>query len=174
MNRCITALTVLLIISGCSQDVSPVATLPPDDTPESSIEPAEAENDTFNCANTIYAPYPPGMKLHARFIVRSDRVFLNQKGRERRRTALELLDGDAIQVAENAVSQLVAAGLKSKGAKQDAKGMTAYSLRKPDYWVSVRVGTDVGARPAHPRSVGLVIFEWPAHAEQPGEGRSSQ
>lgn len=154
----------LLLAAGCSQDpASPGAdaTRPP------------AAVATQPCPEPAYTAMPDGIELGQPFLVRSDRIVATANGGERRRTWLEITEGDPRQVAEAIVADLLADGFQRLEARERDDGITRHAVHKRGVGrINISASSDLGAKPSHPRAVGLVGFDWPVAGgdEGPGEG----
>lgn len=152
-----TRLTVLLAIglaAGCGQTSAPEAASQVAQPPAPIAEPCPQVG--------FYSPLPGDLRMQFPFQLRSDRIFTNKKGVERRRVTLETLSGTAPEAFDSAGQSLVAAGYRKKGKLKGApeKKQAQYFVRKGHPTIALVSNVDVGKKPANPQSTGLVYFEW--------------
>ena len=157
----LSAATLWLAV-GCAQDAAP-------DGDARTATGAAQVADTAPCPEPAYLAMPAGIELDQPFLVASDRVYETDAGGERRRTWLEIQEGDPLQVAEGVVTGLLAEGFERVETRERDDDITRLAVHKRGVGrINISATRELGARPSHPRSVGQVGFDWPVAG--PDEG----
>ena len=108
-----------------------------------------------------YSPFPDGIGLAQRFQVRSDRVYPIKSGAERRRTTIEVLEGDPVGALREIGRQFQEHGFAPVAVADRKDGVTRLAFRKRDAGrVNMAATSELGERPSNPRSVGVVWVDW--------------
>jgi len=152
-------LVAALLAAGCAQETSPAG-----DTAGPAVGPVEAAaaDPAAECPEPRYSPLPAAVAFDRDFLVRTDKVYVTRAGGERRRTSLEILDGDAQAIAREVVADLVAQGARELDVEDRGDGTLRLAVNQRGVGrINVSATDDRGANPAHPRSVGIVAFDWP-------------
>jgi len=159
-------LAFLVALGACSQEtVQPAST----STRDTTVAPAASKEQPEIDLGYDYRPLPDGVGIEAPFVVRNDRIYVTKAGDERRRTSLEILEGDSTRLAEAAVGQLEAQGFSRMQIPERGDGVLRMAVRKKGVGrINVTANPDVGNNPSHPRSVGVISFDWPSAAAQAG------
>jgi hypothetical protein len=156
-------LLAVLLAAGCAQEQVPGQ--PAQNAAEEAATAGEAQQAEAPCPDPGYSPIPQGIPIEGDFYVRADRVYETRKGDERRKTTLELMSGDPSRTAETALSALVAQGFRQIDVPARDDGVARYAVRKAGIGrINVSATSDRGKKPSHPRSVGLISFDWPLPA----------
>lgn len=156
----------LLLIAACTPDA------PADKAVATGTYAGEAASSTrvaTDCPQSVYSATPPGMSVDHDYLVRTDRVYTTKDGAERRRTTLELLDTAPEPLAKELMAALLANGYREIQQDDQGDGIQRFAARKPGLGrINISASNDVGKRPSHPRSVGLLAFDWPLAPETDG------
>jgi len=160
MIRKFVVLVLLMFLAACSRE-QPVAPLEAE-----APAAAAASVDTAPVPQGfVYSPLPEGVSIATPFHVRNDRIYSTRTGAMRRRSNLELLEGDAAAAAVAVGSQLQAGGFRSIEIEDKGDGMTRLAfIKKAAGRVNLRAGSDVGAKPANPLAQGLLSIDWQVSA----------
>lgn len=152
-------LAAMFLAVGCSQEPAPEA---------AAADPGPAlQSESKPCPPPEYSATPENVAVGHAYLVRADRIYETRAGGERRRSSLELLDGDPRAVAEAVVADLVGKGFRQMDVPDRGDGTLRLAVIKKGVGrINVAATDDRGSNPAHPRSVGIVTFDWPVTAAQ--------
>lgn len=149
-------LAAAFLVAGCSQQPAQQESTAPDAAPQA----VQAESEP--CPPAGYSATPDGVTVDHDYLVRADRMYVARSGDERRRTTLELLDGDPRTVAEAALATLMEQGFRQLDIPDRGDGVLRLAVHEPGVGrINISATDDRGGNPAHPRSVGLVGFDMP-------------
>lgn len=147
----------LVLLAACARE-------PANPTPA----PVPAGTDVAPAAPAVdagfdHTPLPAGIVVDTPYLVRSERVYLTRNGAERHRSTIELLEGDAVALASDIGTQLAANGYRALQVADRGDGITRHGFAKRgEGRVNISATPEVGTRPAHPRSVGVLSIDWPS------------
>lgn len=153
-------LGAVLVVAGCSGDPAATGTVASDTTDAAT---AAADAAAVDCPAPAYSATPPDVsEVESQYFVRTDRVYVTKAGDERRRTTIELMEGDPGAVAQAIVDGYVARGFRQLEVADEGDGTSRFAVTKAGVGrTNISATTDRGNNPSHPRSVGLVHFDWP-------------
>lgn len=161
------------MVAGCAQE-----TASPDGAAPAAADAGVADGSAAAmapCPDPAYRATPDDVALDQAFLVRQDRLYVTRTGAERRRTSLEIQEGDPRQLAERVVGDLVGQGYRQIEVADRGDGIARYAVTKRGVGrVNVAATTDLGARPSHPRSVGVVSFDWPVAGADEDDGSAQE
>lgn len=145
----------LVLLAACSSEQGAPAPAPvAAETDAAAVVPTQD-------AGFDYSPLPSGVVVETPYIVRSERVYLARNGAERHLSTIELLEGDAIALASEIGGRLAADGYRTLKVADRGDGITRQAFNKRGAGrVNLSATQEVGERPAHPRSVGLISIDW--------------
>ena len=160
MSKKVVLLAALLFAAGCTSEA-------PAPTQATATDPTPVQADAEPCPPPEYSATPENVAVGHAYLVRADRIYETRAGGERRRSSLELLDGDPRAVAEAVVADLVGKGFRQMDVPDRGDGTLRLAVIKKGVGrINVAATDDRGSNPAHPRSVGIVTFDWPVTAAQ--------
>lgn len=157
MTRHLVVLAAALALSACSgQNASPQASA---DATATATPTKSVDGQALTAF--AYSPFPEGVVLVQPFHVRSDRIYRTKAGAERRRSALELLDGGAPSAAQDVARQMASSGFRKLDVKDKGDGVTRMSfVKKGRGRINVASSSDVGSKPSNPKAVGVITIDW--------------
>lgn len=159
MSRTSLLAIAMMFALGCADDQARTAV---DDIQTEASAAVAGSAASGSCPEPPYSATPAGVAVNHQYFVRSDRVYSTRTGVERRRAALELLSGDARQVAEAALAGYLARGFRQIDVPDRGDGVARYAVRRSGVGrINISATDDTGRKPSHPRSVGVVAFDWP-------------
>jgi len=152
-------LGAILAVAGCSGDRPASDTATPADAGTADANAAAA----IDCPAPVYSATPPGVsEVQSQYFVRTDRAYVTKAGDERRRTTIELMEGDPVAVAQAIADGYVARGFRQLEVADEGDGTTRFAVTRAGVGrTNISATSDRGNNPSHPRSVGLVSFDWP-------------
>lgn len=149
-------LTVVVLAAACSRN-EPSA---PANEPTAVVE-ADANAQVASCPGNTYSAVPEGVDLQGQYYIHNDRVYETKEGVERRHTSLELMSGDAVQIAKGVAQQYVEKGFRQMEIKDRGDGVTRLAVLKPGVGrINIDASADHGKNPSNQRSVGVISFDW--------------
>lgn len=158
MTRMSLLAIAMMFALGCANDPARTAA---DDIQTDASAAAAGFAASGSCPEPTYSATPAGVTVYHRYFVRSDPLCSTRIGVERRRTALELLSGDARQAAA-ALAGYLARGFRQIDVPDRDDGAARYAVRRSGVGrINISATDDIGAKPSHPRSVGVVAFDLP-------------
>lgn len=149
-------LTFVVLAAACSKNEPPA----PANEPAPVVE-ADANAQLASCPGNTYSAVPDGVDLQGQYYIHNDRVYETKDGVERRHTSLELMSGDAVQIAKGVAQQYVEKGFRQMEIKDRGDGVTRLAVLKPGVGrINIDATADRGKNPSNPRSVGVISFDW--------------
>lgn len=122
-----------------------------------------------------YSPWPGMVIVESPFHVRSDRIYTTKNGADRRRTTLELLEGEAANVIGSIGDTLVSEGFSAMNIPDKGDGIQRLAYRRNGYGrINLSAKSDAGDKPANPRATGVITFDWPLSGSEPPEAGASE
>jgi hypothetical protein len=160
------SLSAAMTLAACGAE-QPAATSDSDPMPADDSQSAAmaAASKGFH-----YSPWPGMVIVETPFHVRSDRIYTTKNGADRRRTTLELLEGEAAKVIGSIGDTLVSGGFSAMNIPDKGDGIQRLAYRRNGYGrINLSAKSDVGDKPANPRATGLITFDWPLSGSEPPE-----
>lgn len=153
--QCAALLLPALLLAACARDAQT--------GDEAAPTPAAAADATPTQPRPLEEALPEGIRPTFAYHLRRDRIEQTKSGAYRRAIRLEYLDMDRQQALQALSADITAAGYKPGKAKQDKKGRTRVTFRKPGQpKIAVIVGT--GGKLQHPAARGMIYISIPAKA----------
>ncbi len=109
------------------------------------------------------------------FHVPCNRIYTTKNGAERRRTTIELLEGEAATVIGSIGDSRVSEGFRAMNIQDKGDGIQRLAYKRNGYGrINLSAKSDVEDKPANPRATGPIMFDWPLSDSEPPKAGASE